>query len=405
VAATEKRGRCGIGILAAGVSALAGSAARADGSVDFRYLFYGENDNRTQVLNPEVYYQQNWGEKGQLGLLLSYDSISGASPTGAVPALDATATASSSGTIPMAEYTDTRKAAGVNFSRRFGSHLPSVNLSYSKESDYLSRGLSLVDSWEMFGKRSTLHFGFGRIWDDIYPVNMTQQFTKSSSSYSLGWTQVLGPQDLLDVSFGLDKLSGYLTDPYKVVTVGGVDMPEVRPDARSRKTAVLKYGHYFHSRTALKPSFRYYWDDWSIQAYTFGLELDQRFGQKWIVSPELRLYRQGAASFFAFEFAAPQPAMSADYRLSSFWSWKAGLGVTVALNDRVSFNMAAAYQDQTGLDRYTPPPPTVLPLRPGQLAVLLEEDDDGEEDEGGPTSLSAADMTVLTATLGFTFSF
>lgn len=404
MAATERSGRYGLGILAAGVSALGANAPRADSSLDFRYLFYGESDNRTQVLNPELYYQQNWGEKGQMGLLLSYDSISGASPTGAVPTLDATATASSSGTIPMAEYTDTRKAAGVNFDRRFGSHLPSVNLSYSKESDYLSRGVSLLDSWEMFGKRSTLHFGFGRTWDDIDPVNMTQQFTKSSRSYSLGWTQVLGARDLLDVSFGLEDLSGYLTDPYKVVTVAGIDMPEVRPDARSRKTAMLKYGHYFQSRTALKPSFRYYWDDWSIKAYTFGLDLDQRIGRNWILSPELRLYRQGAASFFAFEFAAPQPAMSADYRLSSFWSWKAGLGVTVAMNDRVSFNMAAAYQDQTGLDRYTPPPPVVVPLQGGPWAVTLEEEEEGEDDEG-PSSLSAADMTVLTATFGFTFSF
>ena len=392
-------------MIAAGVSALAGSAPRADSSLDFRYLFYGENDNRTQVLNPEFYFLQNWGEKGQLGLLLSYDSISGASPTGAVPTLDATATASSvGGTIPMADYTDTRKAAGLNYGRRFGSNLPSVSLSYSKESDYTSRGASLVDSWEIFGKRSTLHFGLGRTWDDIYPVNMTEQFTKASRSYSLGWTQVLGPQDLLDVSFGLDKLSGYLTDPYKVVTVGTATLPEVRPDARSRKTVVLKYGHYFHSRTAFKPSFRYYWDDWSIKAYTLGLELDHRVGQKLIISPELRLYQQGAASFFAYQFSVPQPSMSADYRLSSFWSWKLGLGFTVALNERVSFNLAAAYQDQTGLDRYTPAAPVVVPLRPGQLAVL-QEDDGGGEGEGGPSSLSAADMTVLTATLGFTFKF
>jgi hypothetical protein len=234
---------------------------------------------------------------------------------------------------------------------------------------------------------------------------MSRRFTKRSQSYSLGWTQVLSPQDLLDVSFGLDKLGGYLTDPYKVVTVGAVTMPEARPDSRNRKTAILKYGHYFRSRAALKPSFRYYWDDWSVKAYTFGLELDQRVGKNLILSPELRLYRQGAASFFAYEFTAPRPAMSADYRLSSFWSWKAGLGFTVTLNDRVSFNLAAAYQDQTGLDRFRPAPPVAVPLGPGQLAVVLEEDGGGDDGEGGAGTLSAADMSVLTATLGFTFSF
>jgi len=398
VAATERRRPGTLGLMTAGLSTLFGSAARADSSLDFRTLFYGENDNRTQVVNPEIYYQNNWGEKGTLGLLLSYDSISGASPTGSVPTLDATASASSSGTIPKAEYTDTRKAVGVNFGRKLGAHLPSVNLSYSKENDYLSRGVSLVDSWEMFGKRSTLHFGFGRTWDDINPMNMTESFTKDSRSYSLGWTQVLGPRDLLDFSLGLDQLSGYLTDPYKVVTVAGVDQPEIRPDARSRKTFVLKYGHYFMSKTAFKPSFRYYWDDWGVKATTLGFDLDHRLGSSLIVSPHLRLYQQSAASFFAFEFPNAQPAMTSDYRLSSFWSWEAGLGCSVALNEKVSLNLAAAYQSQTGLDRYTPPQPIV------PLSLMTRQEDDGGG-EGGPTSLSAADMSVFTATVGFSFKF
>src|SRR5262249_15289645 len=159
-------------------------------------------------------------------------------------------------------------------------HLPAVSLSYSREGDYLSKGASFVDSWEMFGKRSTLHFGFGRTWDDIFPVHTDEQFTKDSRSYSLGWTQILGQKDLLDLSFGLDQLNGYLSDPYKVVTVAGVNQPEIRPDTRSRKTAVIKYGHYFEGRTAFKPSFRYYWDDWSVRAYTLGLEWDKRIGSK-----------------------------------------------------------------------------------------------------------------------------
>jgi hypothetical protein len=385
------------------MSVLAGPLARADSSVDFKTLYYGESDDRTQVVNPEIYFTHDWGKTGNLGLLLSYDSISGASPTGEIPTLDATASASSAGTIPKAEYTDTRQAVGANYGWRWGSHLPSVNLSYSKESDYLSHGVSLVDSWELFHKRSTLHFGWGRTWDDIEPVNMTETFKKGSDSFSLGWTQVLGPRDLLDVSFSLTRLSGYLTDPYKLVTVGTASLPEVRPDFRNRKTAILKLGHYFESRGALKTTYRYYWDDWDIVAHTLGLELDQRVGTKVIVSPQLRLYRQSSASFFAFEFPAPQPAMSSDYRLSSFWSWLVGLGFSVDIGRGASFNLGATYMEQLGLDRVTPRSAVVIPLAGPAPVITLEEDDGGEE--GGPTDVSPADMKVMTATLGFSFKF
>ena len=385
------------------MSLLAGSLARADSSLDFKCLYYGESDDRTQVVDPGLYYTHAWDKAGNLGLLLAYDSISGASPTGEIPALDATASASSAGTIPKAQYTDTRKAIGANYGWRWGSHLPSVNLSYSRESDYLSRGVSLVDSWELFQKRSTLHLGWGRTWDDIDPVNMTERFKKDSDSWSLGWTQVLGPRDLLDVSFGLTRLRGYLTDPYKLVTVGTASLPEIRPDSRDRKTAILKLGHYFEGRGALKTTYRYYWDDWNLKAHTLGLEYDQRVGKKLVVSPQLRLYRQGAASFFAYEFAAPQPAMSSDYRLSSFWSWLAGLGFSTDIGRGASFNLGFTYQEQLGLDRVEPRPAVVVPLSSRSAAIVLEEEE--EDGEGSPGSVSPADLKVVTATLGFSFKF
>jgi len=402
VAATRRRGRGRIGIVAAGIGALASTAARGETNLDFRFLYYGENDNRTQVLNPEILLRQDFGEKGQLGLLLAYDTISGASPTGEYPTLDATATASSSGTIPMAEYKDTRRAASLSYAKRLGSHLPSVDLSYSRESDYLSRGVSLVDSWELFGKRSTFHVGAGILRDNISPANMTDDFTKKSLSLSAGWTQVLGPRDLLDFSFGLTKLDGYLTDPYKLVTVGTTSVPEVRPDTRSRNSAVFKYGHYYLSRSALKASYRYYWDDWSVKAHTLDLTWDKRVGQKLILSPRLRYYRQGAASFFAYEFPTPETTMSGDYRLSAFWSWLAGIGFRVDISDQVAFTMEAAYQDQTGLDRVTPRAAVPVILAPSGQPIRLEEDGEGE---GGPQSLSPADLQTVTATLGFSFKF
>ena len=407
VAATDGPRDAGrrIGIVAAGIGALASASAQAQSEADIRFLHYREQEGRTAVNNPEIYFTHDFGDKGKLGLLLSYDSITGASPTGETPSLDATTSASSgSSTIPTADYSDTRQAVTASYARRFGTHLPSVALSYSKESDYLARGFSLVDSWDLFGGRATLHAGVGVSDDRIDPVNTSDSFTKQSQSYSAGWTQVLGPRDLLDFSVGLDRLSGYLNDPYKLVTAAGVAVPENRPDSRSRNSAVLKYGHYFLSRGAIKMSYRYYWDDWSVKAHTLELTYDQRIGRRVILTPRLRYYRQGAAEFFGYEFTTPEPFMTSDYRLSSFWSWLGGIGLTVELSDHLAFNLAVAYQDQTGLDRVTPKSAVVPTLLRASTGSALEEEDD-DEGEVHVGAVSPADLTTLTGTLGFKIRF
>ena len=394
--------------VAAGLGTLAGATARAaDNTLDFRFLHYGESDNRTQVENPELFFLHDFGQNGQFSLLLGFDSISGASPTGEAPTAVATTSASGAhfGQIPSAYYTDTRRAASLSYARRFGTHLPSVTLSYSRETDYLSRGFSLVDSWDLFGGRSTFHYGVGGTSDLVEPVHTQDRFSKKSLSLSAGWTQVLGPRDLMDVSLGVDSLSGYLTDPYKVVTVGSSVLPETRPDSRSRRTLMFKYAHYFLSRSALKTSYRYYWDDWSVKAHTIEASWDKKLGSRLILTPRVRYYTQGTASFFAYEFQAPEQYMSADYRLSAFWSWLAGLGMTYQVNEGLSFNLAATYQEQTGIDRLSTAPTTTPGGGKRSRGAFLFDDGEGGEGGGGGGSISAADMKVLTLTGGVSIKF
>jgi hypothetical protein len=182
-------------------------------------------------------------------------------------------------------------------------------------------------------------------------------------------------------------LSGYLDDPYKVVPVGTGTAPEHRPDARSRYAVLGKYGHYFvDARGALKLTYRYYTDSWAIDAHTVELLYDQRFGSRWIVSPSVRLYSQSHASFFTNALAAPQTYMSADYRLSAFDSVLGGLAVSYAIRPNLILSVTGTYQDQTGRDRVT-------------LAPSPPEPEDDEE-TGGAVSVSAADLRILTATVG-----
>ena len=144
--------------LAAGAGALAAHGAHAQSQIDAKLLYYKESGGRTMVINPLVNVHQDLGDAwGTLDLLLAYDTISGASPTGAYPSIDVTTSASghtwAAGSIPLATYNDQRKSIGLAWGKKVGSHLPSIDVSYSKENDYTARSVGLSDRWTFAGGR------------------------------------------------------------------------------------------------------------------------------------------------------------------------------------------------------------------------------------------------------------
>jgi Protein of unknown function (DUF3570) len=378
----------------AGLGALASRDVLGQSSVDTKFLFYKESDGRTQVVNPMVLLHQDLGDQwGNLDLLLTYDAISGASPSGAYPTADATTSASgktgTTGNIPQTTYKDTRKSIGLTYGKKFGAHLPSIDVSYANENDYTARSVGLSDAWTMAGGRGTLHFGVSLARDFVDPVTNNLHFNKNTNGFALGWTWILGERDLIDVSGSLMQQSGYLDDPYKVVPIGligtAVTAPDHRPDTRSRWALVTKYAHYYPWDGAIKASYRYYRDDWSVQAHTLDVTYDQKLDSDWIISPRVRLYTQTAASFYGQLFSSPETYMSADYRLSALSSILGGLGFTKKIDEQLAVNFAATYQSQTGRDRVTP-----IASTPAAR---------------GAGTVSAADMTIYTVTVGFTWKY
>jgi hypothetical protein len=411
VAATRRarrktsRRRAGIGKLpwlVAGLGALVGRGARAQSYVDSRVLLYKELDGRTQVIDPVLLLHEELGDAiGQLDLILGYDVISGASPSGGYPTFDvrtsASGRATSSGQVPLAGYRDHRGALSAAYGRRFGSHLPTVDLSYSKENDYTARGVGISDAWTVLEGRGTLHLGLSMSRDIVAPATNDLKLAKQSNGFSLGWTWIVGERDLVDVSASLARLSGYLDDPYKIVPIGsaaaGTTAAERRPDSRSRLAVVAKYGHYYPWNGAIKTSYRFYSDDWGIRAHTLEIDYDQHLGSDWIISPQVRFYVQSAATFYGSLFVVPQAYMSADYRLSAFKSVLGGLQVSRKVLAGFEVYAGVTLQTQKGTDRITV----------GQVRAKGEGDDDG----GGRTapSVSAADLKVATVTIGFTRHF
>lgn len=383
----------------AGIGVLGGRVARAQSSVELRYLYYSESDGRTSVMNPNLLLHQELSEAlGQFDLLLSHDSISGASPTGGYPTLNVSTVTSASGNssttaagkTPMAQYSDQRNSQGITYSRRIGAHLPTVDLSHSVEKDYVAREYGISDAWTMFEGRGTLHFGLSWSDDTVAPVTTTLRFPKKAHNYALGWTWVFGENDLLDIGTSRMNLKGDLTEPYLIVPVGAITLSERRPDTRTRDAYFIKQAHYFDWDGALKTTYRYYRDDWGIKAHTLDFTYDQHLDDGWILSPRLRYYTQSAASFYGAQFAAPQAAMSADYRLSPLSSILVGCSVSMELTEGLTLSLGGTYQLQSGRDQLTPLQTAATATSPAVYA--------------GPTT-SAADVNTTTFTVGLKWQY
>ena len=223
--------------------------------IDLTGLFYSE---RIRVLEPTIRYTRNYFSGRSFFGQLSIDSVTGASPTGTLPSGQIQTITSASGRtrrvaatdIPTAKFSDTRIAvdAGVQqpvkmFAFTLGGH-------FSHEKDYQSEGVTGDVAIDLNHKLTTLNLGGGYNNDSVSPVGGTSvglsppgtvtgvtSNPKHVKSALVGLSQVVSRRWLVGLSGSLATEDGYLTDPYKVLSVvdasTGVPLePALRTEAR-----------------------------------------------------------------------------------------------------------------------------------------------------------------------------
>jgi len=143
---------------------------------------------------------------------------------------------------------------------------------------------------------------------------------------NLGLTQILYKDALVKFGAGYTRSTGYMANPYKAVTVffidtdpnvfdaenadyfGYVNQPytgqiqpflEQRPNVRDQWNFSTGYVQYINPLdAALHVDYRFFHDDWGIDAHTFEADWVQPLGTGWTVTPRLRYYTQDAADFY-----------------------------------------------------------------------------------------------------------
>jgi hypothetical protein len=215
--------------------------------------------------------------------------------------------------------------------------------------------------------------------------------SKEDWSGSLGLTQVLNKSALIQGSVSYTSSSGYMANPYKAVDVIFVDPAkkpdkdgkisvdmraflEQRPEERRQWTENLRYVQHIEPfDAALHLDYRFYHDDWGIQAHTISGDWIQPLGDGWSVTPRVRYYSQEGADFYTPYLTSKQaiktvtfdaddnpvsaksynPKLlpqnySSDYRLSGYGALSGGLTVTKKFAKGLELQAGAEYYTHAG---------------------------------------------------------
>lgn len=348
--------------------------------LDTGYLHYEEKD-RITADTMILFARKKMAEETFLGLRLTLDTVSGASPTGASP-VQVASLSGASGSAAIADFDSDRAALGVDWEQPIDERSRfTTKLDYSGEEGYTSRGVGLGYARDDARKLTTWTLGGSYTQDRSSPeggipaemtclCNLTIESaseTKRIAEVQLGVSRVLGRTTLGQVSLTHSVSGGYLSNPYKVISavhpvtgenidtgMGGsgstVLQPytERRPDERASDILYVQVNQAIGRGDVLYASFRHYRDDWDVRSETVDLKYRRQLRPTFYLQPHLRYYTQTKASFYTpvlINGDIPEYG-SADYRLAGMNGVSVGLkaGWRVAAHGELNARVESGLQ-------------------------------------------------------------
>ncbi len=349
-------------------------------------LYYGEDKSRVRDLSLKAIVRRLFTDDRVFSFGLTLDSLTGATPSGAIrqdvaqtftrPSGNAEYTVPA-GSLPLDDtFLDTRLAITAAWQQPYGeSSQFSVGFSGSKEYDYLHLGLNGSFAKDFNKRNTTLSTGISIARDEFDPVggaplpftamlavgdtsNRGGSDDKDVLDIVAGVSQVISRNLVVQANYSYSSEKGYLNNPYKFLSVvDGISGDTIigtagtshvlrfenRPDERT-KHSLYTQAKYNRGGKVLDVSYRYMSDDWDIDSHTVELRYRVPFGQDKYYEPHLRWYTQNEAEFYSLsllEGAALPLYASNDYRLGDFDALTAGLkfGWTTRNNSAMSIRV------------------------------------------------------------------
>jgi hypothetical protein len=296
---------------------------------------------------------------------------------------------------------ETRKQGDFKLNYQWDEAQLDVGGGISIENDYESRFGNLGGRWDFNHKLTSLNAGISYTnsatkatldpyavhWMDFNHYIDNNQIYRSNGQVILhgnredwaphiGLSQVLGKDTLIETSLGYTRSTGFMANPYKVTQVfeispndlpdqngvfqlgGGGAYVEQRPGVRNQWSWDAKLVQYVAPLdAAVHFDYRFYHDDWGINAHTFEADWGQPLGAGWNITPRVRYYSQDAANFYHsyMLFTTDQygnyalPAnFSSDQRLSAYGALSGGVTVSKQFAKGVSLETGFEYYSHAG---------------------------------------------------------
>ncbi len=327
----------------------------------YRYSQYGEDrlpdasfvdgdGDRYDIDIHQLRFATDLGDSASLTFDATRETMSGSTPWFLFPVADDDPALIMSG----ATIEEQRNEVITSLSVLDDQHRYGVTVGTSNEDDYQSWSLGFDHELTIAEGLRTVNWGVSFSDDRIEPTDAelfgrVNQASKHHKTFTLGGSQVINRDSVIQSGIQYKQQQGFLSDPYKMVVVGGIPEFDVRPDSRSQWTWTTRYRQYVASAdAALHLDYRLYRDNWSITSHTVDIAWHQNLGERWQLVPALRYYSQSEAEFYAPVHLTQRDDgnHSADARLSGYgavsglltlskaWQhWKLTFGVEVYESD------------------------------------------------------------------------
>lgn len=361
-----------------------------DVQVDSAILVYSESDGRVSLIEPIVKIKTELDEDDFLNIQLVFDTLTGATPTGA-QATNVTQTftrPSGHGTYEVAAgetplddtFKDSRLAVSASLEKpidRLSKNIYSA--AFSTEFDWVSFSGGYTYSFDSKSRGTTYTFGASLTSDSMSPVggapiafepmkasgdnsSKAADESRSTVDFMAGITKVLNRKTITQFNFSHSQSSGYHNDPYKILSVmddttgelttSPVYLYEKRPDTRLRDIIYWKTAHHL-TEDVINIAYRYYQDDWGINSHTVDLKYRYELANKNFLQPHIRYYSQTAADFYRHSLLASEIGnlpefASADLRLAEFDTVTFGLKYSHHVSPKQTLSARVEIMTQTG---------------------------------------------------------
>ncbi len=365
-----------------------GSAADNPWEVESAVLLYSEADSRVSAIEPVISARKEIHDEEFLQLKVVLDALTGASPNGATPTNKVQTFTRPSGNgsyqvqageLPLDDtFKDTRAAISASWDKPLSRLVRrTLGVGVSREFDYTSLSANGQLSRDLNNRNTTLVGGASIAADFIHPegeipipfASMTAAGTaqprdgsvenKTTVDLLFGVTQVLGHNTIGQLNYSFSNASGYLTDPFKLLSV--VDgtsgetldiLYENRPDSRLKHSLYGEIRHFLGG-DVVNAAYRFYSDDWGVVSHTVDLRYRWNINEFNYLQPRLRWYQQSAADFYHHSLVSGQPLpdeATADPRLAEYSATTVGLKYGHRLSTGSEWNLRAEYYQQSGDD-------------------------------------------------------